>query len=326
MVYDWTKMNVIPIDGVEAWHQYVAADSANGLCKDYSGKGRDIAVASNTPVLTSNVLNGQSGWYFNGTKSPLAWTGGVNLKHVFVVCSVDEAVFGDYRGLVSGLTTGDILTGGSGTSNFFDYSPTAYYRANVSYVSSAALAPVSGAFAVVEIIYNAGVSLDGIQIGKHKNLTARLWKGYFLEHLAYSTVKNDFQRLMIYRYFAMRYHLWTKTAAGLDVFPFPADKTQSSDRDQEQYSSTPYSGDPDVLVRGQAKRNFTAQYSLRIQPEFEAAESYCTTHRAPVHSIYRDNRFNPSRDSEGWIATPLREQGSDTSFRFNYTFGFSELG
>lgn len=325
--FPWKNMNVIPFADLEGWHMHEPGVSTNRLAKDYSGKGRDIQSALlNQPTLTANVLNGQSGWYFNGTATvPMQWSGSVNIKHAFVVCSADEATTTQYRGLLSGITTGDILTLNITSNLFYDFSASAFRKADVSYAANAQAGPMSGSFAVIEIIYNAGVAMDGLQVGLQRNQAGRIWKGYWLENICYSAIKNDFERLRIYQYLAMRYYLWQqKTAGGLDVFPFAANKARSSELEQEHFLSEPYSGTPAALVRGDDKRAFTLPFTTRTQAEYEATEEFHKTHFPVTHFNFRDFRFYPARDSECMITSPLREQGSEVSFRFNYAFDVAE--
>ncbi len=329
MAYPWKNMNVIPFADLEAWHMYEPGVSGGTLAKDYSGKGRDLTTSGtpDDPIIVPNVLNGEAGWYFDGGSTPLQWAGSVNLKHFFVVCSADEATFSIYRGLLSGLTTGDVLTGKISSGYFYDHVASDYRKADVQYIAAAQQAPMSGEFAVIEIVYNSGVAMDGIQVGQQRNLSGpvRSWLGYWFETIAYSAVKNDWERLQIYKYIAMRRWLWQKkTTGGLDVFPFPANKTRASQLDQEHYLSEPYMGDPAALVRGDSKGAFTLPFSTRTQAEFEAAEQFVKTHYPVTHFTYRDFRFNPPRDTECSIVSPFREQGSDVSFRFNYAFDIAE--
>lgn len=329
MAYPWKNMNLIPMADLEAWHMYEPGVSGHNVIYDYSGHDRHLTCgAGNAPVLTADVLNGQPGWYFNGSRDPLAWTGSVTLKHVFLVISLTDATFSAHHGILSGLTAGDILTTSNTGTLFYDLSATSSRTRDILYASNAHVAPISENAAVVEVVFAAGVTMDGIQIGKQRDISgpARLHKGYFFDDVCYSAVKNDQERLRIYQYAAMRYHLWQRTAAGLDVYPFVTNKPRSSELDQERYVSEPYSGDPTVLVRGSAKRAFTLPFTARTQAEFEAAETFHGAHRQPTHFAYRDYRFYPARDSECTITSSLREQGSDVTNRFNFAFDIAETG
>lgn len=311
--------------GLETWHQYEAGVSTNGLCKDYSGNGRDLVQASTPPTLTANILNGQPGWYFSGSVNPLVNATTITPKHIFILASFDDATFTVIRGLMSGQTTGDILHSNSSGSNFANVSADVYKKSDVLYAAGSQAAPVSGQPALIEIQFNAGVAINGTQIGYRRNVGGA-FKGYFFENLAYSSVKTDVERWQIYRYFAMRYWLWQKNAAGLDVFPFIPNKSRSAELDEERYVSEPYSGDEKVLERGNPKSVYSTSYAARRQEEFNAAKQFWKTHRRPTHVIYRDYRFYPPTDQECKITSSLREQGSDVTMRFNYAQDFTEVG
>lgn len=318
--YPWKNMNVVPMADIEMWHQYEAGVSGHNIIYDYSGKNRTITCgAGNAPVLTPNVYNSQPGWYFNGSRDPLAWSGSVTLKHVFILMSLDEATFTTERGVLSGLTAGDILVTNSSGTYFYDLSADTYRKSDVVYPAASQSAPVNGAFALVEIVYNAGVSMDGLQVGKQRTL-ARNHKGYFFEQLGYSGIKNDFERLRIYRYFAMRYQAWPKVASGLNVFPFPADRVNGQELDREHYLSEPYDGDLKALVRGDFKSGFECPFTLRIEPEYNAAVAFYKEHYPLTNFILRDYRYIDPRDTQVRFGSSVKEQGSNVTYRFNYTF------
>lgn len=326
MPYDWKKMDVVPRNSLEAWHHYdpAAGLSANNLITDASGNNRNVTCAAgNAPILTANLLNGQSGWYFNGSRDPLAFTGSLTTRHAFVVASYEDATFPDYKGLLSGVAVGDIFTGNNSGDIFFDFllSDDEYRKADVIYASNNQKAPMSGSYAVLEFAIPSSMPLDGIQIGQQRAIApARKWKGWFIESLIYSQIKTALERARIYEYFAMRYRLWPTVASGLNVFPFPANRTRSSERDRENYLSEPYTGDPKALVRGNFKGAFQLPYALRIQPEYEAAEAFHAQHYPTTKFVFRDYRYYPEKDVICRMASPIREQGSDVTYRFNYSF------
>src|SRR5438477_7213818 len=121
-IYDWTQNPILPRGDMAFWHQYQAGDSADGVANDYSGNNRHYSTASNKSVLIMNALNAQPGWYFNGSRNPMIYTGSVPFKHLFILASVDEASFSDFRGLFSESTGTTILVGDNGTTKFFDNS------------------------------------------------------------------------------------------------------------------------------------------------------------------------------------------------------------
>lgn len=205
MTYDWKKMDVVPTGSLAAWHQYVPGESTDGEVFDYSGNDRHLTAETNTPTLVDAVLNDQPAWYFDGTNNPLAWAGELQLRHVYMVASFDEAVLFTAQGLMSGLTEGEILTTEVEIGSFaFSGEP------SIETPLSSALVP--GTFGVIEVRYDEGVLLDGIQVGRRLDDMTSSFTGHYVETLAFEEMQNEFEQFMIAKYFAMRYHLWPQTA------------------------------------------------------------------------------------------------------------------
>jgi hypothetical protein len=75
MAYDWTKNPIVPRGILYAWHQYDPATAADGVANDYSGNNRHLTTAVEQIGAHSDVLNGQPGWYFDGTRDPMLFNG-----------------------------------------------------------------------------------------------------------------------------------------------------------------------------------------------------------------------------------------------------------
>lgn len=326
---DWTKLGIVPKAGMIAWNGYKEGESTNSTLSDLSGNGRELdAVGVDPPALQMDVINGQPAWYFNGTNDALLWEGSITTKHLFVLAAFEDASFSDFQGLYSNAdqNSGDILVSNPMGTNMFDFSSiiTYTYRKNdVAFANNAQAAPVGGQFGLIEVSSATGWAANGIQIGDQQSL-GRKFKGWYAESIAYSTVLNDVQRQMVYEYFAMKFHMWPQVLSGLNIFPFAPNKTSSTEMDRENYLSEPYEGDPKALVRGGFLHGFQLPFFLRRQQEFEAAEAFHIEHYPLTHFIYRDSRFIPPRETECRITSPLREQGSDVTYRFNYTFEVTE--
>jgi hypothetical protein len=320
---DWSKMDLIPRNGLEAWYQVDPSTSTSILAPDFSGKDRHLTVgAGNSPVLGTSPLNNELGYLFNGARDPLAWSGTVNVKQVFTIIGFNKPTFTQYEGVISGLTVGNILTSDNTGTKFFPFGTTGYeYRkADVLYAPGNMQAPVNGSFALIEqIVPGAGFTLDGIQIGKQLTEASRLLDGWWMGALFYSTLQNEIPKLKILMYHAMRFHLWPMVSSGLNVFPFPANKTRAQELDVEHYVSQPYEGDEKVLVREEMDR-YQWSFSTRIQEERDAAAAFYSQHRPIEPFVMRDYRFIPPRDINSKLASSFREQGSDVSWRFNYSF------
>jgi hypothetical protein len=322
MAYDWTKNPIVPRGDLYAWHQYDPATAADGVANDYAGANRHLTTGTNKSVLTLDVLNGQPGWYFDGTRNPMLFDGDVTFKHVFIVARADEATFGSFRGLLSDKTATTLLVGDNGTDEFFDLSAEEtfdYRKSDVLFPSSGQKAPMSGAAAVIELQIPTGVTMNAIQIGDQRNL-GRRWKGYFFDQLIYSQIQNELNRQRIYEYFAMRYQIWSEDINGFKIYPFASNKTRSLEQEIENYQSTPYNGDPKALVRGSVEGDYELIFALREQAEYKAAQAFFEEHRPVKKFVFRDYRFYPYESVGVRFTSPIREQGSDVTYRFNYGF------
>lgn len=332
---DWSKTNLVPLAGLEAWHDAgqitgVANGGAVSSVPDSSGKGRTLTVSANKPTLNTNAINSNPSVVFSGSNNPLRYASSFTAKHFFVVAGYANATFHSlYPGLLSDTASLAVLIGDPGQSRFWDVtgqygSAPTYRKRDVPIAFSAATASMSGVISIFEVEMVSSFTMGGIDVGRYIDLAGYDWVGPWCEHFIYSRSLTEYERIMMYQYFAMRYWIWQQTVAGLDVYPFPADKSRSQEFDIERYVSTPYTGSAKVLERGIPLSGYSSNYGLRRQEEFDAARQFWVTHRRPTECVYRDYRFYPPRDTKGIITSPLREQGSSVSMRFNYGFDFQE--
>lgn len=205
--HDWTATEIIP--DAYAWYQYQPGASGGQVIYDSIGDKHITADVSNSPVLTTNVLNGQPGWYFNGSRDPLVYSGAADFKHAFILASNDDATFDGYQGLLTGDTSGDVLVGQDAATKFFDLGiGVSYTKSGTDYAEANQQAPMSGNFALLEIHRTAGFSLDGIKIGQQRDIAGRLWKGYFLEAILFDRVLTAAETRRVRLYFNIKFKTW----------------------------------------------------------------------------------------------------------------------
>lgn len=211
---DWTATGVMPTTGLEFWHQYEFGGSASNAVYDYSGNARHLTCASSgAPALTENALNGQPAWYFSGSSNYLNYDASadpVTLKHLFIIASHDDATFSATRGLFSDASAYSVLVGESGTTKFYDFSAdfTSTYRKNDTvFAASTQTAPISGAFALIEVQIPSGISLNAIRVGQQMGDATRKWKGYFVEQAGFSRVLNYEERRRVHLLFNLRFRV-----------------------------------------------------------------------------------------------------------------------
>ena len=323
----------VPKAYLEAWHatdkMLVTEDDITLV--DISRNSRHVTASGDLPAIEAGKKNGLPAVYFDGTNDPFIYTGAVSCKHLFCVCAYEEEEFGagEFPGIISDISTYGLLAGEEDSDEFHNFTANGVYgfaNSDVGLTLDNAQAPVNGTFAVIELIFPAALPLSGIVIGRDRGNASRKWKGWFLESLIYSEVKTAYDRMLTYRYFAMKYHLWPLNGSGtLNRFPFPSNHTEAVDRVQDYQLSEPYEGEPTALLRGGLRREYQLPFLVRHQAEFQAAEAFIAEHQPLTHFTYRDYRFTPVRDVEGQATSSIKEQGSDTISKFNYSFDFREV-
>lgn len=320
----------VPNNNLQAWFAADKSISDSGLMlPDLSMNSRHVSASASLPVIQNNKLNGFPALYWDGTKNPLTYSGNLTMRHLFIVCAYDGATFGNYPGIISGAAEA-ILEGHLGQTKFFDnlytnYGNFSFFKSFVTFPESNQQAKMSGAFAIYEIQYPTGINLTGINLGRDRADNTRKWKGWLSEAMIYSDVLNEFLREQIYYYFALKYRLWRENADGLKIFPFFSNKTSSMERNKSAFISEAYNGDLKALVRGNYKRSYELPFLLRPQAEFEAAEDFHAQHYPLQKFIFRDGRSYPAKNLTVRTNSSFKESGSDVTFRFNYSFGITEL-
>lgn len=226
---------LIPTASLVAAYPCVDVTAAVRLASvaDYSGTGKTLsAVGTSTdrPLGELNSLNGRPSVVHAGEK-PLLYAPSVSVKEVWIMCKYDLAAnFGStYRGLVSGETAGDALTGdGSGTSTkFFDLSESLAYKSQVSYASGAFEAPFSK-FEVVRTGNSVDLGFDGLQVGQQKDFdgvlhagaTARRWRGRWMGLFVFSSLLSANEARAMNLYYDLVYQQWRYAGTTLE-FPEP---------------------------------------------------------------------------------------------------------
>lgn len=204
---DWTALDIVPTDVLEFWHQYKFGESGHQVIYDYSGNGRHISCAvSGAPVLTTNVINGQPGWYFNGTSNGLTTSASItfDLKHLFILLKVDEATFTDENVLLSSSGSSPVLTSDASTTEWIDLGGTSTYRKNDTLFSDGDWQAPMNAFGLLEIQIPSGISLGDVTLNNDTT-----FKGYFVEQMGFSEVLNEFDRRRVHLHFNLRYRVNT---------------------------------------------------------------------------------------------------------------------
>lgn len=290
---------LVPKRDLIAFHRCVVGEAANGSAPDYSGNARTLVQGSSPPVITPNILNGRAGWYFDGTKNPLAWSGSVTPKHVFVLAAAEESTFTQYRGLLSGLAAGNWLTANNSGTTFFTFgSEYDYLSDDVAYADFDWQAPRGLVPAIIEVTHPGGIAMDGIQIGQQLIDATRKWKGYYFADLLFAEIQTGINRFAVFEYFAMEWLKWRKVASGLDVWPFQPNWSQPVSVDKTVLASNAVSGAYKGRTKTTAKRGVQLSFENRWEEEADAARAFWDTKYPGTSFIYRDDGYTPPRDTE----------------------------
>lgn len=311
--------------------QLDSAEVANGAnaasLTDYSGKARHLTAVSNYPVFQIPSVNGRAGVYWDGTKNPLKNTASFAVKCGFMAVKINETTnFSNYAGILTDTVSFPILVGHSGTNHFYDNLQQAYlfeFRSNDRIYSRTSETGVFNAPApinthkIIFFRYWKPITVTGVQIGQDRTDTARKAKMSFTLLALYS---SDFCESEI------RAKLQTlATTFGLtlaDVYPYQADVDNTPEHSAQSVNFyDPPEGDRISEVLNNRKRVIDLKFSGADQTEVEAMMKFHDDHYAPaLPCIYRDYRFTPPRDIEGYINSPYDLDGSMGDFTYGFNF------
>jgi hypothetical protein len=212
---DWPGTGLVPSTDLVAWHMARLGESESDIAYDQSGHNRDLIAAATAPVFTADLWRGQPGWVFDGSAKPLTYAeAGIAIKYAIIFAAAQETTFTVNRGLLSGVTSGNVLATKNDSSNdFYNFYPSS----DVEYRKSAALfaeatmdAPTGLVPELIEWRRPTGVVMDGIQIGQQLADTARKWKGWFFESILYSEEPSATDLLRLRFYFNVKYGTWAQ--------------------------------------------------------------------------------------------------------------------
>jgi hypothetical protein len=296
---------------------------------DFSGNDNKLAVASSAPVLQTDVINGKPGVYFDGTNNPLKFTTDLTLKHLFLVAKFDGATFTGNEGLLSGVAATSILRGNGNTTTKFANlaigSGFVYKKNYVALTESTQNAPMNS-FAILELIFPSGISLDGIQIGQDTTNTGRKWKGWFIEQIGYGEVQDDCNRRSIYEYFALKFWLWRYKSDNYPYFPFVFNRS-SKHRSTELAEISEAEGlrGSDRVVRyldDAPLHSYDLEFNYRFYLEYLATVQFLNERR--LHLPFWIEDIERTFERRMTRTTELTDNGYGSAYKFDYNFGVKD--
>lgn len=316
-------MSILPITDEDSWEFYgepgllPANDGDVVPLFDYSGNGRSLAITGTTaPILKTNVVNGKSVIRFNSSTDPLANTANINIRCGFVVSKYSASTFPSYAGLLSGLNNIDVLTGNSGDTKFFNFNHLKYdFRSNDRiYPANQAIAPMNVFQITFFKFWQGSIPLDGIQLGRQRTLN-RKWIGD-IGLLALTNRNLDEDIIADYtKKIATHFNL---TMA--DVYPYQADIGGHNEEPEIAVNFyDPPEGNRISEVISPLKQSLDLKFSSADQVEIDFFKPFFTSHyQTGLPFIYRDYRFTPPRDVEGYFDAPYEISGEGNNFAYGF--------
>lgn len=310
-----------PSDGCELYCEPQLLSSPNGTSitnlPDVSGNHRHLTAASPAPILQTNVLSGKSVLHFNESQ-PLKNPTPFPVRCGWMVVKYDGPDFPAYTGLLTGYQYAAILVGNISNTIFYDFLDKFFEIGSNDriYPASDAPAPMQQYRIIFFRYWNDPMYMDGVQLGSDRYFTDRLWKGDVALLALYS---RDFTEEEI------RTH--TKRIADnfalplADVYPYQADTTDTTETPARSVNVyDPPEGQRIVEVLDDSKRLLDLKFSVADQAEIRTLQQFHRAHYPDVPCIYRDYRFTPPEDIEGYIDSPYEIEGSKNDFEYSFRF------
>lgn len=310
-----------PAEGCELYCEPQLLSSPSGTpitnLPDVSGNHRHLTAASPAPVLQTNVLGGKSVLRFNESqppKNPAAFP----VRCGWMVVKYDGPYFPVYTGLLTGYQYAAVLVGNIFNTIFYYFLDKFFeIRSNDRiYPASNAPAPMQQYRIIFFRYWNGPVQMDGVQLGTDRDFTSRLWKGDVALLALYSRDFTEEEVRASTRRIADNFNLPIA-----DVYPYQADTSDTTETPARSVNVyDPPEGARIVEVLDDPRRLLELKFSVADQAEVRTMQDYHHNHYPEVPCIYRDYRFTPPEDIEGYIDSPYELDGSKNDFEYSFRF------
>lgn len=285
---------------------------------DYSGKNRHLTESDPVPTYHANVVNNKGVIRLDASRNALKNAAVFTIRCGWIVAKFTGATFPTFNGLLSGITTQDILTGNSGGATFFDFgNKYLEFRSNDRiYPASAAPAPMNGFRTLFFRFWNPIIT-DGIQLGQHRTFTDRRWTG---DIGLIGLFSRDFHEEEIRNYSKAIADNFALPLA--DVYPYLPDRDGVPQRPAQSVNFyDPPEGDRISEVLDDPKEIFNLKFSGADQTEVKEMRKFWKDHYAPaLPCIYRNYKVTPPEDVEGYIDSPYELDGADNDWTYSFRF------
>lgn len=280
---------------------------------DLSGKGRNLTASSNQPVF--KISDNRIQW--NGTQAALKNTQSFQLNCGFILAKYDRSTFADYNGLLSDCGDTGIIAGNTGGNTLFNFNHSLYeFRSNDRiYPSSSAPGPMN-AFKLLFFKFWTPIIVNGIQIGDDRNFVGRKWNGSIKLVALYSRhfYENEIREMA--EIIAESYSF-----AIADVYSYQADAGNTPEKPIQTVNFyDPPEGDRISETVSKVQRSLELNFSAADQEEVKYMKAFYKSHYAQaLPFIYRDYRFTPPEDIEGYLDSPYNLDGANNNWSYSFT-------
>ena len=319
---------LLPSDGCELYCEPQLMTATNGsslsTLTDFSGRNRHLTAGSPAPTFQTGVLNGKSVVRFNGVQpggsQPLKNSAPCPVRCGWIVAKYDGAAYPVYSGLFTGFQNNGILVG-----NLY-YSPYWYYFYNpfLEIRAGDRIYPATLAPGPVGAYQGDFLPLLG-RPHHHRRRPARLRPQFFEPPLE---GRRRAAGALLARFTEEEVRLNTKKVADnfalqlADVYPYQADVADTTETAAQSVSvyDPPEGGSRIVEVLDNPKRMIELKFSVADGTEIRAMKTFHRAHYPEVPCFYRDYRFTPPEDIEGYIDSPYELEGSGNDFQYSFRF------
>lgn len=287
---------------------------------DQSAHARHLTNSADYPTFETNEINSKPVISWNGSKKPLKNNAVFTVACGWIVAKFNTTVFSGFEGLLTDLAEQSILVSNSSGTDFFAVGYEFFeFRTNERiYPAENAPAPMEE-FSIIFFRFWQPITVNGIQLGQQTTFTSRKLDGDVALVALYSGgfCESDIQKYS--QDLALHFDLELA-----DVYPFIADKQDSPQSPVQAVNFyDPPEGERISEVLDNAKTTFDLNFSNRRRNEVKRLREFWQDHyAAALPFIYRNYRFIPPEDIEGYFDSPYELDGANGNY--NYSFRFRE--
>lgn len=320
--------NLIPQTGLELCifphYDGLSIDDEYSFFTDYSIYNRHLlaqGASGARPVCKASTLASHNVARFDGSADrEMKNATALNLKAGFMVVKTNNASFSEYMGLLSGPTDYCVLcTQNTGTLMYdFMYEDTFRfeYRYNERIYSAADTYPApANEWALIYFRFWEPLPLsNGVQIGRDRNFTSRLFNGDVAFCALYSVgfCESDVQETsaLIADTFGLTLE---------NVFPFIADRSSEFLATKIANVYDPPEGDRVTEIIQAEKIQGSLTFSSRKNSELKTAKEVWADNFPDQKIIYRNYNTIPPTDIVCYINSPIRYGGATNLTQYEFS-------